>query len=58
MTGAAVTGRILTGTTIDAHNTFDAPGTVKPAAFTGATLQNGVLTVAMPAKSIVMLDIK
>jgi alpha-N-arabinofuranosidase len=53
-----VSGRILTGTAIDAHNTFDAPETVKPVAFTGATLQGGVLTVAIPAKAIVMLDIK
>jgi alpha-N-arabinofuranosidase len=58
VTGATVSGRILTGTAIDAHNTFDAPETVKPVAFTGATLQGGVLTVAIPAKAIVMLDIK
>jgi alpha-L-arabinofuranosidase len=56
--GASVTGRVLTAAAMDAHNTFDAPDTVKPAAFAGATLANGVLTVAMPAKSIVMLDVK
>jgi alpha-N-arabinofuranosidase len=58
VTGATVSGRILTGSVMDAHNTFDAPETVKPVAFTGATLQGGVLTVAIPAKAIVMLDIK
>ncbi len=56
--GAGVTGRILTAATIDAHNTFDAPDVVKPAAFTGATLANGMLTVTMPAKAIVMIDIR
>ncbi len=58
VSGAGVTGRILTAAAIDAHNSFDAPDVVKPAAFTGATLANGTLVVAMPAKSIVMLDIR
>ncbi|MHA6719745.1 alpha-N-arabinofuranosidase [Sphingomonas sp. RS6] len=58
VSGTAVSGRVLTAAAIDAHNTFDAPDAVKPAPFTGATLANGVLTVAMPAKSIVMLDVK
>jgi alpha-N-arabinofuranosidase len=58
VTGAGVTGRILTATAMDAHNTFNAPEVVKPAAFTGATLSAGTLTVTLPAKSVVMLDIK
>jgi alpha-N-arabinofuranosidase len=56
--GGTVTGRILTGTTMDAHNTFDAPDVVKPVAFTGATLSGGTLSVTLPAKSVVMLDIR
>jgi len=56
--GGTVTGRILTGATMDAHNTFDAPDVVKPVAFTGATLSGGTLSVTLPAKSVVMLDIK
>ncbi|WP_294252402.1 alpha-L-arabinofuranosidase C-terminal domain-containing protein [uncultured Sphingomonas sp.] len=58
VTGAAVTGKLLTGATMDAHNDFKAPDVVKPAAFTGATLSGGTLTVQVPAKAIVMLDIK
>jgi alpha-N-arabinofuranosidase len=58
ITGGSVTGRILTGATMDAHNTFDAPDVVKPVAFTGATLSGGTLSVTLPAKSVVMLDIR
>ena len=57
--GRTVSGRILTGPTIDAHNTFDAPDAVRPVAFTGATLAaNGMLSVTLPAKSVVMLDVR
>jgi alpha-N-arabinofuranosidase len=56
--GAAVSGRIVTAATMDAHNTFDAPGAVVPVAFTGATLSGGVLQVTLPPKSVVMLDIR
>jgi alpha-N-arabinofuranosidase len=58
ITGGAVTGRILTAPTMDAHNTFDAPDAVRPVAFTGATLADGVVSVTLPAKSVVMLDIR
>lgn len=58
VTGTQVTGRILTGAAMDAHNDFKAPDVVKPAAFTGASLAGGTLTVQVPAKAIVMLDIK
>lgn len=58
VTGTAVTGRVLTGATMDAHNDFKAPDAIKPVAFTGATLSGGTLTVQVPAKAIVMLDIK
>jgi len=58
VTGSGVTGRIVTAPTMDAHNTFDAPNAVVPAAFTGATLADGRLTVTLPPKSVVMLDIR
>ena len=58
VTGTQVSGRILTGTAMDAHNDFKAPDAIRPAAFTGATLSAGTLTVQVPAKAIVMLDIK
>jgi len=53
----AVTGRILTADAMDAHNTFASPDAVKPAAFTGAKLAGGQLTVTLPAKSVVVLEL-
>ena len=47
----------LMGTGINLGNTFDAPDAVHPAAFTGATLDGAMLTVALPAKSVVMLEL-
>ncbi|MCJ2181277.1 alpha-N-arabinofuranosidase [Novosphingobium sp. 1949] len=54
----SVTGRILTASTIDAHNTFDAPSAVVPAAFKGAKITADTITLTMPAKSIVMLELR
>nr|WP_246026389.1 alpha-N-arabinofuranosidase [Oleiharenicola lentus] len=53
----AVSGRILTADAMDARNTFEAPETVKPVAFTGAKLAGGQLTVTLPAKSVVVLEL-
>jgi alpha-N-arabinofuranosidase len=52
-----VTGRLLTAGAINAHNTFDRPEAVKPAAFDGARLAGGSLQVDLPAKSVVVLEI-
>jgi alpha-N-arabinofuranosidase len=53
----AVAGRILTADAMTARNTFEAPHTVHPERFTGATLVGGKLQVALPAKSVVVLDL-
>lgn len=53
----SVSGRILTADAMDAHNTFAAPEAIKPAPFTGAKLEAGKLTVALPAKSVVVLEL-
>ncbi len=58
VTATGVSGRILTASAMDAHNSFDAPNTLAPVAFTGAQLQGGTLTVRLPAKSVVMLDLR
>jgi len=58
VTAGQVSGRILTGATMDAHNTFDAPNQIAPQPFQGATLSGGTLTVQIPAKSVVMLDLR
>jgi alpha-N-arabinofuranosidase len=57
----SVTGRVLTADTMQAHNTFDQPDAVKPAPFTAFTLPggpSGSLTVDLPSKSVVVLEIE
>jgi alpha-N-arabinofuranosidase len=54
----SVSGRILTAAAMDARNTFDAPQTVAPTAFTGARIAGERLSVALPAKSVVVLEIQ
>jgi alpha-N-arabinofuranosidase len=51
----AVAGRLLTAAAIDAHNTFEAPNAVQPAAFGGASVRGDTLEVKLPAKSVVVL---
>jgi alpha-N-arabinofuranosidase len=55
---SSVGGRILTADKLDAHNTFDAPEQVTPAAFDGAKLADGKLTVELPAHSVVVLALQ
>jgi alpha-N-arabinofuranosidase len=52
------TGRILTADAMNAHNTFEDPRAVEPAAFTGFTLENGGLTILIPPKSLVVLELE
>jgi alpha-L-arabinofuranosidase len=40
---------------LDSHNTFDAPGQVRPRPFEGAAVSGTTLSVAMPSKSIAMI---
>jgi len=55
---AAVTGRILTADAMNALNTFAAPETVKPKAFAGAKLSGDQLSLSLPAKSVVVLELR
>jgi alpha-N-arabinofuranosidase len=55
---ARAAGRILTAGAVNRCNTFDAPDSVKPAPFDGAAIRDGVLRIALPAKSVVMLEIQ
>ncbi len=57
-TASSVTGRILTAGELNSHNTFENPEVVKPEAFKGAKLSKQVLSLNLPAKSIVVLEIK
>ena len=55
---SAVSGKILTAATMNAHNTFDDPGAVEPAPFRGARLAGGKVVIELPAKAIVALTIR
>jgi alpha-N-arabinofuranosidase len=54
---AGVSGRVLTADDMTAHNTFDKPEMVKPAAFNDFSLSDDMLNVKLPAKSVVVLEI-
>ena len=53
-----VSGRILTSKNVADFNDFQHPNVVAPADFKDAKLKKGVLTVKIPAKSIVVLNIR
>jgi alpha-L-arabinofuranosidase len=55
--GSRVSGEIITAATMNAYNDFGRPETVNIQPFTGAQLRGGVLTVSLPAKSIVTLEV-
>lgn len=54
----SATGKILTSGDIHDHNTFEQPDKVKLQEFKKFTLKGDVLTIEIPAKSIVGVDIK
>ncbi len=53
-----VKGRILTAKNVADYNDLQHPAKVAPAEFKDAKLKKGVLTVKLPAKSIVVLSVK
>ncbi|NDV77569.1 alpha-N-arabinofuranosidase [Dysgonomonas sp. 511] len=55
--GRFVSGNIITAPRTDAHNTFDKPDQVMLRDFKDANLKNGVLTVKIPAKSLVTVEL-
>jgi alpha-N-arabinofuranosidase len=54
----SASGRMLTAPSMTAHNTFDAPDTVRPTTFDGATLKGDVLELRLPSKSVVVVDLR
>jgi alpha-N-arabinofuranosidase len=52
-----VTGEVLTAGEMNSFNSFENPENVKPSAFNGFTFKDGILTVAMPSKSVVVLEL-
>jgi len=55
---STVSGRILTAAAMNAHNTFDDPTAIQPAPFRGARLSGGKLMIDLPAKSVVVLELR
>jgi alpha-N-arabinofuranosidase len=53
----SVRGRVLTAEDMTAHNTFDEPTRVCPRDFHGATIAGNQLTLTVPAKAVVVLDL-
>jgi alpha-N-arabinofuranosidase len=53
-----VTGRVLTAPAINSYNSFDEPDVVRPAPFAGARVADGRLTVTLPPRSVVVLELR
>ena len=53
-----LTGRLLTAQAMNTINTFDKPDLIKPAEFTGFKLDGAQLTLSLPSKSIVVLELQ
>lgn len=54
---SGVTGRVLSSTELNAHNTFEKSETVRPVAFTGARLKKNILSLKVPPASVVVLTV-
>jgi alpha-N-arabinofuranosidase len=52
-----VTGEVLTAREMNSFNSFESPETVKPAVFSGFTFKDGNLSIVMPSKSVVVLEL-
>ncbi len=52
-----ISGRVLTAPAFQAHNTFADPAAVQPADFSAVQTRDGGFRVALPAKSVVVLDL-
>ena len=57
-TPANINGRVLTAQAMNATNTFERPDAVRPAPFTGFKTEGGVVTLSLPSKSVVVLELR
>jgi alpha-N-arabinofuranosidase len=55
---STVTGRVLTAPAMNADNTFEQPNTVQPLDFHGARVSGDVLTLDLPSKSVVVVELR
>lgn len=54
----SVTGQVLTSAKVNDINTFERPNTLQLAKFSGAKKEGSQLTVELPSKSVVVLELK
>jgi alpha-N-arabinofuranosidase len=52
------TGTVLAGSSMTAHNTFDKPENVKPAAMNRISVENNILKATLPPMSVTAFMIK
>ncbi len=57
-TAKKISGRLLTASELNAHNTFEQPDAVRPAAFTDAKVNANGFEATLPAKSVIALEIE
>jgi alpha-N-arabinofuranosidase len=55
---SSVTGQVLTSAKLTDINTFENPDKIRIEKFSGASKQGNILTVELPAQSIVLLELK
>jgi alpha-N-arabinofuranosidase len=53
----SVSGQILTSAKLNDYNSFETPGTVSVKDFKGVKLSGGKLSISLPAKAVVMLEL-
>jgi alpha-N-arabinofuranosidase len=53
-----ITGRVLTAMAMNTTNTFERPDAVKPVTFRGAKVQGDEITLSLPSKSVVVLELQ
>jgi alpha-N-arabinofuranosidase len=53
-----VSGRVLTAQTMNAHNTFENPNTIKPAVLKDVSIENNLINAKIPSKSVVVLAVQ
>ena len=49
---------MLTAAAMNARNTFDEPSAVRPAPFTGVRVSGEKVTIELPPKSVVVLELQ
>ncbi len=54
----SVTGEVLTAPAVNAMNTFESPNAVRPAPFGGHKLRGPQLSLEIPPKSVVVLELR